>query len=696
MRDWLSTAEFAALALPGLPATQRGWNEFAEREGWLSQTNLVRQRKARGGGLEYHISLLPQAALALYTARTVGAVALGHEDAARAAAEPAAEQLTMPAIETRDAKLALIAAADRFARDAALTRNTADRLFSVQYNRSAIEMEPWIRQAVRELSPRTLARWRAAARQGAAKLGVDRGAARRGTGALDAPEVRAFVLGLIAYQPHITAKRVADNLGARFPGLTPPVRTVQHVLKRLKTDEKIALTAITNPDAFKSKYELSGANSNAVERLNEQWQIDASPADVLLTTGRHSIYACIDRFSRRTIILVTKTPRADAVALLIRKALLAWGVPERIKTDNGSDFRAKRTVGLFAALGIEIEVSPPFTPKAKAHVERVIGTFQRDCAADLPGFIGHSVADRKVIEERKAFASRLGESADHVFCVEMDAQAFQARCDHWAEIRYAHAPHAGLKGATPAAVAAAWPGKLRRIDDIRALDMLLAPIAGGDGLRIVTKRGVRVENAHYLTPSVLPETRCLVRMDPADLGRIWLFSEDGAEFLGEGICPELAGVDPQKAVAEAKAINRRLVAESAAEIKAAMREVKRDKAALAEAIARREAEAAGKLVAFPRAAETHTTPALQAAGEAVADHVVAPAEKVAPIAAPAVHRLPETKQQRFRRALALERDLAAGLALATDDAMWLGGYQTTAEYQALHDAYEDFGEAALR
>ena len=472
------------------------------------------------------------------------------------------------------------------------------------------------------------------------------------------------------------------------------MRTVQRVLKRVKTDEKVALAAIVNPDAFRSKYELSGSNSNAAERLNEQWQIDASPADVLLTTGRHSIYACIDRFSRRTIILVTKTPRADAVALLIRKALIAWGVPERIKTDNGSDFRAKRTVGLFAALGVEIEVSPPFTPKAKAHVERVIGTFQRDCAADLPGFIGHSVADRKVIEERKALASRLGESADHVFCVEMDAQAFQARCDHWAQNRYEHRAHSGLGGRTPAQIAASFPGRIRRIEDLRALDILLAPIAGGDGIRTVTKRGVRVDNAHYLTPNVLPETRCLVRMDPQDLGRIWLFSADGAEFLGEGICPELAGVDPAAALAEAKAQHRALVAETTADIKAAMREIKRDKPALAEAIARKEAEAAGKLLTFPKPIETYSTPALQAASEAGADHVPAPTKKIGAVAPPKIHRLAETKQQRFRRAMALERDLTNGLTLGDDDALWLGGYRNSAEYAAMKHMVEEFGEDA--
>lgn len=95
MSDWLSTAELAALALPGLPATQRGWNEYAEREGWIERSAAAvasggkkaakaRQRKARGGGFEYHVSLLPPEVLALYAARKIGAVALADADASRA------------------------------------------------------------------------------------------------------------------------------------------------------------------------------------------------------------------------------------------------------------------------------------------------------------------------------------------------------------------------------------------------------------------------------------------------------------------------------------------------------------------------------------------------------------------------------------------------------------------------------------
>ena len=63
--------------------------------------------------------------------------------------------------------------------------------------------------------------------------------------------------------------------------------------------------------------------------------------------------------------------------LLIRKGILAWGVPETIKSDNGSDFKAKSIVRLLDALGIEHDLSSPYSPEQKGTVERVIGTFQR-------------------------------------------------------------------------------------------------------------------------------------------------------------------------------------------------------------------------------------------------------------------------------------------------------------------------------
>ncbi|MCX9146591.1 transposase domain-containing protein [Erythrobacter sp. WG] len=61
---WFTAAELADLALPGLPADKRGINRRADAERWHSRLGpdnrlLVRTRKGRGGGVEFHASLLP-------------------------------------------------------------------------------------------------------------------------------------------------------------------------------------------------------------------------------------------------------------------------------------------------------------------------------------------------------------------------------------------------------------------------------------------------------------------------------------------------------------------------------------------------------------------------------------------------------------------------------------------------------------
>ncbi len=60
------------------------------------------------------------------------------------------------------------------------------------------------------------------------------------------------------------------------------------------------------------------------------------------------------------LIFVTRTQRAEAVLLLVRKAILAWGVPETVKTDNGSDFKATAVRRAFASLAIAHELCDPF------------------------------------------------------------------------------------------------------------------------------------------------------------------------------------------------------------------------------------------------------------------------------------------------------------------------------------------------
>lgn len=725
MKRWLTADEIAALALPGLPATKAGVHNLAEREQWIARRDdkgeaLARLRRGRGGGVEYRLDLLPADSLSVYAARHIGAADIPATDIEAAASEEKAAQLTAAAAEARDARLAIIAAAKTFARNARLSDAIADAGFCRLYNSGKIEVDAWIKQRLPQVSPRSLRRWRDAAKNGrASALGVDPGANRRGKSGLETAfngGLKTFCLALVAKQPHLSADHVYTIASDRFEGhAMPSLRSFQRHLCKWKDEHAVALTQITNPDAFKSRYRASARGSHPVSRLNQLWMIDASPADVLLNDGRSSIYVAVDVFSRRIVITVTKTPRASAVGLLLRKAIIAWGVPELVKTDNGSDFVARATKRLFLALGIETETAAPFSPEQKGHVERAIGTLQRDLMPLLPGFIGHSVTDRKAIESRKAFAQRLGEPDGKVFCADMDAAELQAFCDQWADQRYAHRAHDGLQGRTPFEAAAAFPGAVRRIEDPHALDMLLAPVSGKDGVRRVGKSGIRIDGAFYLTPTVLPGADVLVRMDGADLGKAFLFTPDGAEYLGEAVCPELAGIDPIAAIAATRAEQKRILDEGTAELRAQMKQIKpRD---MAQAVMRQSAKNAGRLVEFPKRSETHTTPQIEAAAEAmgkgapkrpqarpVSDDEMRALEADISADAPArasegkVTKLvvPESKETRFRRALALEARIKSGESIGTDEALWLGGYQAGAEYRAMKTVYEDFGEAALR
>lgn len=74
MKAWWTAQELALQTLPGLPTTKRKVNEVAAQQGWGERTNatgekLARPKAGRGGGVEYHYSVLPTPAVAALVAR---------------------------------------------------------------------------------------------------------------------------------------------------------------------------------------------------------------------------------------------------------------------------------------------------------------------------------------------------------------------------------------------------------------------------------------------------------------------------------------------------------------------------------------------------------------------------------------------------------------------------------------------------
>jgi hypothetical protein len=67
VQEWFSAAELAAMALPGMPSTKPGILKRVRAEGWMGAADpvrgkLARKRHGRGGGVEFHVSLLPEPA----------------------------------------------------------------------------------------------------------------------------------------------------------------------------------------------------------------------------------------------------------------------------------------------------------------------------------------------------------------------------------------------------------------------------------------------------------------------------------------------------------------------------------------------------------------------------------------------------------------------------------------------------------
>jgi hypothetical protein len=273
--------------------------------------------------------------------------------------------------------------------------------------------------------------------------------------------------------------------------------------------------------------------------------------------------------------------------------------------------------------------------------------------------------------------------------------------------------------------------------DERALDLLLMPVADGDGRRVVTKFGIRVAHRQYMTPTILPGVSVLVRMDPTDLGRAYAFAEDGGTFLGIATCPELSGISPQAVVKASKEIQRELLDERTKQMKADVRRIAKGPTLIERAleVARRDVP---NVIPLPKRREEHTTPQIAAALEAMAAEQEASVVPLDPRAAAEQRRLiaemsaeqeralhdsaeavyarqlakmetdrtahlpkdenvvplRETPKERYRKAVQFAQLLERG-QLDVAEALWLGRYQESAEYRAHRGMHDEFGDAYL-
>ena len=708
-REWVSAAELAGL--PGMPGSDRGVERRALKEGWLRQ-----RRNGRGGGFEFHVSALPAITRAALGAETRETPTPATEAAKVGALEGAKlklqEQLTAEAAHNRrleslrksvslserdqrrlDAKLALLRARELFQQSHGLSLKDSEHQFAGAYNRGAIDVPASVRHLIPNCSASSLQRWRVDLKtEGLTRLAGAYGN-RKGTSKIDAqPAVRELVIGLLVAKPHARATHVMQMLEARLGSTAtalPSMRALERWIAQWKKENAQTFMAIANPDAWKNRYMVAfGSQSEGIARLNQRWEFDSTPADVMLADGRHAVLGVIDVFSRRPKLLVSKTSKGTAIATLVRHALLDWGVPEEAKTDNGADYTGHHITRVFDSLAIQQTLCPPFQPWHKPHIERFFRTFAHDLVELLDGFIGHNVAERKSIEARRSFAERLMQR-DAVIEVNMTAAEFQKFCDAWCEDIYMHRPHDGLSGKTPFETVAALREPVREITDERALDILLAEAPDNHGMRTVQKKGIQIDNAWFVAAELEAYVgeQVLVKFDAIeqDLGRVYVFGGADRQFLCIAECPERTGMNRQEVAARGRELQKRRVQEERRALKAAARAVKTDD--IVSDILRDRALKAGKLTLFPQPSEAHESEGLAAAREAVSAAMpAAPAradQDVLDRGGAIVERLMTTPREQDDEDLwARYQALSQRGNLTEAEIDWMRAYETTPEYRA--------------
>jgi hypothetical protein len=307
----------------------------------------------------------------------------------------------------------------------------------------------------------------------------------------------------------------------------PSEHQLRRWLNKFEVEQKPKLIQYRSEKESKNKLMPAfGTYSGHLTVPNEIWELDDTKQDLILEfeedgetkEKRFALVGAIDVYTRRRKFQIFDTANSEAVLLLLRRCLLDWGKPIAVKTDNGKNYVSGRTELFLRALQIGVERCDPYSPQQKPHIERLFRTLQHGEFEMLPGYCGHSVAERQDIRDE-----------NDPYRLRISPEAFQAWLDRWCEKAHLSASE-GLGGMSPIEVLAASIRKgwqPRSIADERALDFLILPVA----TRKVQKSGIQVNNRYYVAGELgkLVGQEVHVRWHPENPNDIYVYGNDSLD-----------------------------------------------------------------------------------------------------------------------------------------------------------------------
>nr|WP_067289788.1 DNA-binding protein [Marinobacterium profundum] len=577
-KEWLTADELAGIE--GLPASKSGVIRRAKKDAWVSR------HRAKGKGLEYQLDSLPietQRALAKSDAETAAQSPIAIQAKATVALDNRARQgaskeaqssglkqlINLPEVprQRAEARLLILQAGKAFVAPYIRSRQqvAGEKAFAKAYSTQDLTLPSWVFETVPTVSWMSLRRWQKTLDEDGAAALAGRYKSAVQSKIDEQPDMGNFLRAIITSKPHLAGKtchlRELLEVHSAKNGMgweIPSPSSIRRWVVQWSADNQAAIAYVTDPNRYNSKYRSAVEQAYPwMSQPNDIWEFDSTPVDAMLKEGRHSIIAVIDCFTRRVKMIVSPTSDSEGICLLLRKTLLDWGTLNEggvAKTDNGSDYVSRRTTGVFNLLGINQERANPYSGWEKPFIERFFRTLSHSIVELLPGYIGHNVADREVIEAAKHFAQRLAEkrrpeAEKEGFNLRLTREELQAFLDNWLDAYYHHRPHQGegMKGITPFKKYADSGYSPWAVSDEGALDVLL----NRAGTARVLKGRIKCGGLEYSAPELMEHEwkgqKVEVFLDPNDVGRAFLYREGSwdlrveavdVRMIGQGVSPD--------------------------------------------------------------------------------------------------------------------------------------------------------------
>lgn len=185
------------------------------------------------------------------------------------------------------------------------------------------------------------------------------------------------------------SKYKLEILLKREYNITLSPSTIGRIIKRYNLFFETPIKPIGHPDRVFRRRKPKGLKPNRPGQL-----IEFDVKHIPMTGAKRYGFVAIDVATRQALVHVSTSISSAQAAIAWNKLIRAWGKPQAVLNDNGSE-----NLGAFQKLLSEQDTDQyfarPYTPKDKPHVERFIGSLERECIQW--GGLATDLADQQAI-----------------------------------------------------------------------------------------------------------------------------------------------------------------------------------------------------------------------------------------------------------------------------------------------------------